>query len=129
METPVISIVDDDDYMRVATDTLLRSHGYTAHSFASAEDFLKSGLAETSACVISDIQMPVMDGFALQAALRAKGCMVPIIFITAFPNPATEARARKTGAVCILNKPFDSEVLTRCLESALKGGSGDHDKH
>ena len=129
MEPPVISVIDDDEWMRVATATLLRSLGYTAHSFASAEDFLKSGLAETSACVISDIQMPVTDGLALQAKLLAKGNTVPIIFITAFPNPATEARAKKAGAVCVLNKPFDSEVLIRCLDSALKGRSGDAAKH
>jgi FixJ family two-component response regulator len=123
VDTPVISIVDDDDYMRVATEGLLRSLGYKTHSFAGAEDFLNSGLAETSACVISDIQMPGTDGLALQAKMRAKGWNAPMIFITAFPSPAIEARARKQGAICFLSKPFDSDVLARCIETALKGGA------
>src|SRR3954468_10884582 len=88
VDTPVISIVDDDDYMRVATEGLLRSLGYKAHGFAGAEEFLNSGMVEACACVISDIQMPGTDGLALLAKLRAKGHKVPIIFITAFPSPA-----------------------------------------
>ena len=124
MDTPVISIVDDDDYMRVATEGLLRSLGYKTHSFDGADDFLNSGLAGSCACVVSDIQMPGTDGLSMLAKMRAKGWTVPIIFITAFPSPAIEARAMKAGAICFLSKPFDSDVLARCIETAVKGGDG-----
>jgi FixJ family two-component response regulator len=116
--------VDDDESFRVATQSLLLSLGYAVQSFESADQFLKSGLADTSACLISDIQMPVMDGLALQAELRARGNRLPIIFITAFFTPATEARAKKAGAVCVLTKPFDSDEFIRCLDDALKHASG-----
>jgi FixJ family two-component response regulator len=123
LDSPVISIVDDDEFQRDAIRRLLRSHGYQVHSFASAEDFLKSGFAESSACVISDVQLPAMDGLAMQAALRAKGNKVPFIFITGFPNPATESRAKIAGALCLLHKPFDSDVMIKCLQGAVKDGS------
>ena len=124
MGTSIISIVDDDEAFRVATESLLQSLGYAVHSFASADGFLKSGLADTSACLISDIQMPVMDGLALQAELLARGKKLPIIFITAFLTPRTETRVKKAGALCVLKKPFDIDDLIRCLDAALKGGSG-----
>jgi FixJ family two-component response regulator len=120
---PIISVVDDDELLRDAVRRLLRSHGYAVHTFASAEDFLKSDLPDKSSSIISDVQLPKMDGLALQAQLQARGNMVPVIFITAYPNAATEARAKKAGAVCVLHKPFDSEVLIACLNAALKGGS------
>jgi len=121
--SPIISVVDDDELLRDAIRRLLRSHGYAVHTFASAEDFLKSDLADKSSCIISDVQLPKMDGLALQAQLQARGNMVPVIFITAYPNATTEARAKKAGAVCVLHKPFDSEALIACLNAALKGGS------
>ena len=120
MQGPILSIVDDDELLRDAVHRLLRSHGYAVHSFASAEDFLKSGMADTSACIVSDVQLPAMDGLALQDQLRARGNRVPIIFITAYPNPASEARAKKAGAVCVLHKPFDGEALIAAIETALK---------
>ena len=120
MQGPIISIVDDDDLLRDAIQRLLRSHGYSVHSFASAEDFLKSGMADSSACIISDVQLPAMDGLALQDQLRARGNKVPVIFITAYPNATAEARATKAGAVGMLHKPFDSDVLIGCINTALK---------
>ena len=123
MKTPIISVIDDDESSRVSIQSLLRSLGYAVHAFSSAQAFLQSGVAPTSSCIISDIQMPGMDGLALQAQLRASGSKVPIIFITAFYNPATEARAKKGGALCVLQKPFDSDLLLQCLADALKTGS------
>ena len=118
----VISVVDDDASIRVAANNLLRSRGYTVHTFASAEEFLQSPhLGETS-CVIADIQMSAMSGLELPAALRAKGHNVPFIFITAFPDENIRARAMKAGAICFLAKPFAVPALIRCLETALEAG-------
>jgi FixJ family two-component response regulator len=125
---PVISIVDDDASIRVATDNLLRSLGYTVHTFASAEEFLRSSHFNDTSCVIADVQMPAMSGVELQALLLAEGRLVPFIFITAFPEETIRKRAMKAGAICFLTKPFDRLSLIKCLDTALQrrdGGTGE----
>jgi FixJ family two-component response regulator len=117
---PVISIVDDDESVRIAMNSLVRSLGYIAHTFASAEDFLRSPRLNETSCLITDVQMPGMNGIELQTQLRAKGLRMPIVFITAYPDERTRARSLDAGAVCYLTKPFDEETLIGCLERALK---------
>jgi FixJ family two-component response regulator len=117
----LISIVDDDRIVREAVGDLVESFGYEVASFESAEDFLKSGrLAETS-CLITDLQMPGLDGLELQSRLIAEGHRMPVIFITAFPEEKSRKRAKLAGAVGFLSKPFIEESLINCLESALNG--------
>jgi FixJ family two-component response regulator len=115
---PVIAIIDDDASVLATTD--LRSLGYVVHAFPSAEDFLGSSHSNGASCVISDIQMPGMNGVELQAHLLAQGRRVPFIFITAYPDERTRARALKAGATCFLTKPFDEPTLIRCLDAALE---------
>ena len=117
---PLISIIDDDASVRVATNRLVRSFGYAAHTFASADGFLQSPHVNETACVIADVQMPGMSGIELQSHLIAKGCSVPIIFITAFPEESIRSRALKAGAVCFLSKPFDGTILIELIDIALK---------
>jgi len=124
LDSLVIAVIDDDEFQRDAIRRLLRSQSYAVHTFASAEDFLNSGLAGTSSCIVSDIQLPAMDGLALQAQLRAKGNKAPFIFITAFPVETIRARALKAGAICFLTKPFDRRTLIKCLETALESHGG-----
>jgi FixJ family two-component response regulator len=121
---PVISIIDDDTSVRIATDNLLRSLGHTVHTFASAEEFLQSVHFDDTSCVIADVQMPVMSGVELQALLLSQGHRVPFIFITAFPEATIRARALRAGATCFLTKPFDRITLIKCLEKALAGHGG-----
>jgi FixJ family two-component response regulator len=115
----VIAVVDDDASVRVGTDNLLRSLGYTVHTFASADEFLKSGLRYDSLCVIADVRMPGMSGIELQTLLLAQGHYVPFIFVTAFFEEAVRAQALSAGAICFLTKPFDRLTLVRCLDTAL----------
>jgi CheY-like chemotaxis protein len=91
----VISIIDDDGSVRAAIHNLVRSVGYIVHTFASAEEFLRSPQLNATSCVIADVQMPTMSGVELQASLLAQGNRVPFIFITAFP--AESARASAEG--------------------------------
>jgi FixJ family two-component response regulator len=126
-QVPVVSIIDDDASVRVATNRLVRSLGYIAHAFASADDFLRSPQADTTSCVITDIQMPGMSGVELQSLLRAQGRRVPIIFITAFPEEKTRARALDAGAVCFLTKPFEVSALIKYLDMALGESGGGTD--
>ena len=106
--------------MRSAVVALVRSAGYDAHGFASAEEFLGSGTVEGFACIITDIQMPGMSGIELKQHLTASQCPVPVIMITARHDPGLEEKAIASGAACFLRKPFDADALFRCLEDALK---------
>src|ERR1700730_16712738 len=117
---PIVSIVDDDEAMRAVTCSLIRSLGLTAYGFASAEEFLRSPRLTETSCLISDVQMPIMSGIELQSALISRGYTIPIIFFTAFPDEALEARAMKAGAICFLSKPFESQGMIRCLDMAMK---------
>ncbi|HCR12426.1 MAG TPA: two-component system response regulator [Desulfovibrio sp.] len=115
----MISIIDDDEAVRVATESLVRSLGFGASTFASAEEFLKSArLAETS-CVITDVHMPGMTGVELQTYLLAQGHHVPMIFITAFPEERTRERVNAAGAVGFLSKPLDGGAMIQCIDKAL----------
>ena len=120
-QSPVISIVDDDPSVRVATRNLVRSLGYIAHTFASAVEFLHSPHLNDASCVIADIHMPGMTGVELQDLLIAQGRSVPIIFITAFPEESVRIRVLKAGAVAFLVKPCSTQQLIECIDTALKG--------
>ena len=120
-ETPLISIVDDDDLSRTAVESLVRSRGFTACSFASAESYLRSPLVKKTKCLIADVQMPNVDGLQLQEHLSLLGLDTPIIFLTAYPDDAIEARALKAGAVGFLEKGRDiwGGLFFACLHDAL----------
>ena len=115
----MLSIIDDDEFVLTATQSLLRSLGYVIRTFASAEEFLLSSYVNETSCVITDVHMPKMSGLEMQSCLRAAGHRTPIIFITAFPEEKLRARALQGGAVCFLTKPFDSQVLIDCIATAL----------
>lgn len=116
---PVISIIDDDLSVRTATDNLVRSLGYAVETYASAEEFLHSPHLNETSCVIADVRMPAMSGLDLQSHLIAHGRRFPFIFVTAFSVESDRVRALKAGAICFLIKPFDGDVLIKCLDTAL----------
>ncbi|WP_454647303.1 response regulator transcription factor [Bradyrhizobium liaoningense] len=118
----VISVLDDDPYVRAAINNLLESRGYVVHTFASAEEFLRSSDSNGTSCVIADVQMPLMTGIDLLTQMRAHGSAAPFIFITAFPDESVRVRALKAGATCFLGKPFAASDLMRCLDRALAAG-------
>jgi FixJ family two-component response regulator len=115
----LISIVDDDESMRESTKGLVRSFGYQAAAFASAEEFMRSACVGDTSCLIADVQMPGLSGIDLQSWLIARGIRMPTIFVTAFPEEGTRVRAMTAGAVGYLDKPFSEESLLKCLDTAL----------
>ncbi|MBR1119941.1 response regulator [Bradyrhizobium lablabi] len=119
-KTPVIAIVDDDEGVRTSLASLIRSLGYEARTYGSGTDFLERP-GEDPACMIADIQMPVMTGDELQAKLVASGRRFPIIFMTAFPTETVRQRVMSAGAHCYLNKPAGGDEIIRRLEEALAG--------
>ena len=118
-KVPVIAVVDDDDSFRHATMSFIRSLGYTVVQFASAEAFLKSDRLNETDCLISDVQMPGMNGVELQGKLIARGHHLPIIFMTALPEIKARAKALAAGAIGFLAKPFNDEMLIACLNEAI----------
>jgi FixJ family two-component response regulator len=96
-ELPLISIVDDDDLFRTAMENLVKSLGLTARAFASAESYLQSSWVKETHCLITDVQMPNMNGLELQERLSHLGFDIPIIFITAYPDEAVRTKAINGG--------------------------------
>ena len=117
---PIIAVIDDDEAVRDGTETLVRSLGYRASTFASADEFLKSDQVHDISCLISDLRMPGLSGIDLQDRLIAGGHRIPIIFITGHPEDSTRERAMKAGAVGFMSKPYNVEHLVACLDKALK---------
>lgn len=124
MPTPLILVVDDDASVRAATDNLLKSRGYIAQIFASAEELLRSPQLDETSCVITDVQMSAMSGLELLAEMRTRGYGAPFIFITAFPDDRVRASALRAGAIGFLAKPFAGQALIECLETALNAYDG-----
>jgi FixJ family two-component response regulator len=125
LENPkVISIVDDDPSVREATGSLVRSLGYHAATFASAQEFLHSRQIDDTSCLITDLVMPGMSGIDLQDRLIADGNDTPVIFITASFDEMTRTRVLQAGAHGFLRKPFSEESLVKCLDSALGSVEG-----
>src|SRR6516164_645851 len=116
-KTPMISIVDDDPFVRQATDSLVQSLGYRTSTFASAEDFLQSSYIHETTCLISDVQMPGRKGVDLQRVLIAQGHRMPVIFITAYFDERIRQSVMEAGAIGYLSKPFDEQNLIELLQS------------
>jgi FixJ family two-component response regulator len=116
----LISVVDDDASIRVALDDLLQSLGYDVQTFGSARQFLQSDRLSDSACVISDVTMPEMNGVELFEELQRQGNQTPFIFITAFPKESLARQALRAGAASFLIKPFKKDELVECIENALR---------
>ena len=117
---PIISIVDDDQSVRAAMSSLVRSLGYKSCLFKSAEEFLTSPRLYDAACLIADVQMRGMSGLELQDELAVRRPDMPVIIITAFPEERVRERAERAGAIAFFSKPVDSHALIECLDAALR---------
>lgn len=122
--TPVIAIVDDDSSVREAMGRLVRSYDFAAELFGGGEELLRSAKLHRFACVITDVVMPGMNGFALYEQLRACGFDGPVIFMTGFAEAGSEQRAIAAGAACFLRKPFQDTDIIGCIERALRARPG-----
>ena len=116
---PLISVVDDDESVREAIRGLMKSLGYTAEAFASAEEFLNSRQVPRTSCLIADVHMPGMTGLELHRHLVVSGKAIPTILITAYPDDSLRDRALRDGVVGYLSKPFDEDDLLACIRSSL----------
>ena len=117
----LVAVVDDDAAMRESTCWLIRSFGFEAEAFASAQEFLASPEMRRTACLVLDVRMPGMSGVDLQHKLDQEKAGIPIIFITAFANNDEEREAKKNGAVAFLRKPIKDDDLLNAIRTVLNG--------
>lgn len=115
----LVSVVDDDESVRESLPDLLKELGFEARAFASAEEFLGSGLASQTSCLILDIVMPGMSGPALQRELASRRQFIPIVFITAQRDEGIRPRMLEQGGVECLLKPFSDTALLNALNAVF----------
>ena len=116
----IVFVVDDDPSFRRSAERLLRMAGHDVQSFASAQEFLKSSRPDVTACLVTDLRMPGLNGLDLQQELARSGWQIPIVFITGHGDVPTSVRAMKAGAIEFLTKPFREQVFLDAIGEALK---------
>ena len=116
----VIAIVDDDLSVREGLQSLIRSAGWRAKTFASAQEFLASPRTEVPSCLILDLQLPGLSGLDLQKRMAEAELDIPIVFLTGHGNIPASVQAMKAGAVEFLTKPFDEQELLQAIQEAIE---------
>ncbi|WP_309628228.1 response regulator [Brevundimonas sp.] len=120
MNTIAVLIAEDDDAVRDALVILLRSEGIRARAFATGADLLANLPEVESACVITDVRMPDMDGAEVVRRLRGlKGEAWPIIVITGHADVSMAVQMMKSGVVDFIEKPFDPYRLLEAVRGCL----------
>ena len=122
MDERVIGVVDDDESVRMAVGSLLRSLGFRIEMFGSAEDLLGSAQLDDIACLIVDVRLPGLSGLDLQRQLLAAKRELPMIFISAHADPVARRQALTAGAVAFLRKPFSEKALIDAVHPGLSQG-------
>ena len=113
-----VLVVEDDEGMREAIESLLAAAGIESAVYASAEAMLAGGALDCATCIISDLKLPAMSGLGLLTALRVRGASPPFILVTAHDSPGVRGEAERLGAAACLAKPFSGRALLEAIESA-----------
>jgi FixJ family two-component response regulator len=117
---PVIAIVDDDPSVRRGLHRLIRSVGWKAESFTSAQEFLARPRAAVPNCLVLDLQLPGLSGLDLQKMIGEIELGVPIVFLTGHGDIPASVQAMKAGAVEFLTKPVDEQELLQAIQEAIE---------
>lgn len=118
-DAPLICVIDDDDDVREALDSLLRSARFAVRTFAAPAEFLACDEADNASCLILDIRLGDADGLDFQEELARSEVPIPVILITGHGDIPMSVRAMKAGAVNFLPKPFDEDVLLTAVKEAV----------
>ena len=116
----VIAVVDDDPSVREGLQSLIRSAGWRAETFASAQEFLARPGTDVPGCLILDLQLPGLSGLDLQKRMSEVDLEIPIVFLTGHGDIPASVQAMKAGAVEFLTKPFDEQDLLRAVQEAVE---------
>jgi FixJ family two-component response regulator len=118
-DSSLVFIVDDDQGMRDALGSLLRSVGHRVEVFSAASDLLQSKLPDIVSCIVLDVRLPGLSGLDLQTELAEAGIRIPVIFITGYGDIPMSVKAMKAGAIDFLAKPFRDQELLDAVALAL----------
>lgn len=116
----IIAIVDDDPSVRQGLRRLIRSAGWKAEAFSSAQEFLDRPRTEAPSCLVLDLQLPGLSGLDLQKRMSEAGLETPIVFLTGHGDIPASVKAMKAGAVEFLTKPVDEEDLLKAIQEAIE---------
>ena len=116
----VIAVVDDDASVRKGLERLIRSVGWKAETFASAQEFLARPRTEELTCLVLDLQLPGLNGLDLQKRMAETGLETPIVFLTGHGDIPASVQAMKAGAIEFLTKPVDEDNLVRAIQEAIE---------
>ena len=120
----LVFIIDDDPSMRASIESLLRSVGHTAQSFASTQEFMLSERTDAPGCLVLDIRLPGRSGLELQRELAESNIRLPIVFITGHGDVPMSVTAMKAGAIEFLTKPFRDQDLLDAIHRGLEMDRG-----
>ena len=115
-----IYLVDDDDSVRRSVGFMLKTSGYKVEGYVSGSEFLREVRTLDPGCVLLDIQMPEIDGLEVQAELRERGVLFPVIVMTGHGDIDVAVRAMKAGAIDFIEKPFAKEIMIDALDQAFE---------
>lgn len=122
----IIAIVDDDEPLREALGSVMKAAGFSARTFASAEEFLACDDCDDTACLILDVRLPGMSGIELQKHLSKTTNRLPIVFVTAHGDASLRDSLMRAGAAAFLYKPVRSDALLKEIRKALEERSADN---
>ena len=126
---PIVYIVDDDVSVCRAISLLLKSHGFKVQTFTRSADFLASKHPNLPSCLVLDIQLPDINGLALQDAMALRKLAIPIVFVTGHGDIPMSVKGMKAGAVDFLTKPFTKKKLLDAITSAISRSKVQNKEH
>jgi two-component system response regulator FixJ len=115
-----VHLVDDDEAIRRSASFMLRTSGYLVKTYASGVEFLSVANEAVPGCILLDVRMPEMDGLEVQAALKERGVLLPVVVMTGHGDINTAVEAMKLGAVDFIEKPFEKAVMLSAIEAGLE---------
>jgi len=119
-QEPIVFVVDDEESIREALKSLIRSVGLRVETFTSGQEYLDSKAATEAGCLVLDMRLPGLSGLELQKEMRAREIPTPVIFITGHGDIPMTVEAMKAGAVEFLEKPFEEERLLEAIREAIE---------
>ena len=119
-DKPLVHLVDDDEAIRHSASFMLRLAGYRVQTHVDGVSFLEKLDGLETGCVLLDVQMPKMNGIAVQKALNEEGCEMPVVVLTGHGDVSVAVQAMKAGAVNFVEKPYEKQVLLKAIEEGFE---------
>ena len=116
---PVVHIIDDDESLGSALESLFRSVELDARTYGSTRDFVNASKPDAPGCVVLDVRLPGMSGIDFQSQLVDLGIRLPVVLMTGYGDIPMSVRAMKAGAIDFLAKPFRDQDMLDAVAAAI----------